>query len=95
MLNDRVVPLYDQYTIPLLCVLTARGTEYCGAGEHHEYQLYLAIEDIEHSKTKAKSSQTYGICERFHRTMQDEFYVTAFYLPIPRSYGLENPSYRR
>jgi hypothetical protein len=59
-------------------ILTDRGTEYCGAREHHEYQLYLAIEDIEHSKTKAKSPQTNGICERFHRTMQDEFYATAF-----------------
>lgn len=78
MLNDRVIPLYDQYGIPLLRVLTDRGTEYCGAREHHEYQLYLAIEDIEHSKTKARSPQTNGICERFHRTMQDEFYATAF-----------------
>ncbi|MDR1729449.1 MAG: IS481 family transposase, partial [Prevotellaceae bacterium] len=78
MLNDRVVPMYDQYGIPLLRILTDRGTEYCGAREHHEYQLYLAIEDIEHTKTKAKSPQTNGICERFHRTMQDEFYATAF-----------------
>jgi len=78
MLNDRVVPLYDNYGIPLMRILTDRGTEYCGAREHHEYQLYLAIEDIDHSKTKAKSPQTNGICERFHRTMQDEFYATAF-----------------
>ncbi len=78
VLNDRVIPLYDQYSIALLRILTDRGTEYCGAREHHEYQLYLAIEDIEHSKTKAKSPQTNGICERFHRTMQDEFYATAF-----------------
>jgi len=59
-------------------ILTDRGTEYCGAREHHEFQLYLAIEDIDHTKTKAKSPQTNGICERFHRTMQDEFYATAF-----------------
>lgn len=78
MLNDRVIPMYDAYGIPLLRILTDRGTEYCGAREHHEFQLYLAIEDIEHSKTKAKSPQTNGICERFHRTMQDEFYATAF-----------------
>jgi transposase InsO family protein len=78
MLNDRVIPMYDQYGIPLIRILTDRGTEYCGAREHHEYQLYLAIEDIEHSKTKAKSPQTNGICERFHRTIQDEFYATAF-----------------
>ena len=78
MLNDRVIPMYDQYSIPLMRILTDRGTEYCGAREHHEFQLYLAIEDIDHTKTKAKSPQTNGICERFHRTMQDEFYATAF-----------------
>jgi transposase InsO family protein len=77
-LNDRVIPLYDKYGIPLMRILTDRGTEFCGAREHHEYQLYLAIEDIDHTKTKAKSPQTNGICERFHRTMQDEFYATAF-----------------
>lgn len=78
MLNDRVIPMYDQYGIPLMRIVTDRGTEYCGAREHHEYQLYLAIEDIDHTKTKAKSPQTNGICERFHRTMQEEFYATAF-----------------
>lgn len=78
MLNDRVIPMYDAYGIPLLRILTDRGTEYCGAREHHEFQLYLAIEDIEHTKTKARSPQTNGICERFHRTMQEEFYATAF-----------------
>jgi hypothetical protein len=46
--------------------------------QHHEYQLYLAIENIDHTKTKARHPQTNGICERFHRTMQDEFYAAAF-----------------
>lgn len=78
MLNDRVIPLYEESGIPLLRILTDRGTEYCGAREHHEYQLYLAIEDIDHSRTKAKHPQTNGICERFHRTIQDEFYAVAF-----------------
>ena len=85
MLNDRVIPVYDQYGIPLMRILTDRGTEYCGAREHHEYQLYLAIEDIDHTKTKAKSPQTNGICERFHRTMQEEFYATAFRKKIYKS----------
>ena len=48
MLNDRVVPFYEEHNIPLLRILTDRGTEYCGAREHHEYQLYLAVEDIDH-----------------------------------------------
>jgi transposase InsO family protein len=77
-LNDKVLPFYQQHDISLLRILTDRGTEYCGAREHHEYQLYLAIEDIDHSKTKARSPQTNGICERFHKTIQDEFYSVAF-----------------
>jgi transposase InsO family protein len=78
MLNDRVLPFFDEQGVPLLRVLTDRGTEYCGNREHHEYQLYLAVENIDHSKTKAYSPQTNGICERFHRTMQEEFYSIAF-----------------
>lgn len=78
LLNDQVLPFYEQHDIKLLRVLTDRGTEYCGKREHHEYELYLTIEDIDHTKTKAKSPQTNGICERFHRTIQDEFYAIAF-----------------
>jgi transposase InsO family protein len=78
MLNDRVLPFYEESGVPLLRILTDRGTEYCGNREHHEYQLYLAVENIDHSRTKAYSPQTNGICERFHRTMQDEFYSIAF-----------------
>ena len=78
LLNDRVVPCFEEHGLRLLRVLTDRGTEYCGNVEHHEYQLYLAIEDIDHSRTKAKSPQTNGICERFHRTILEEFYQVAF-----------------
>ncbi len=75
MLNDKVLPFYQEQGVDLLRILTDRGTEYCGGREHHEYQLYLNIEDRDH--TKAKSPQTNGFCERFHRTMQDEFYAIA------------------
>lgn len=78
MLNDRILPFFEEEDIRLLRVLTDRGTEFCGALEHHEYELYLAIEDIDHSKTKARHPQTNGICERFHRTIQEEFYQVAF-----------------
>lgn len=78
MLNDRVLPFYEEHDVPLLRVLTDRGTEYCGNREAHEYQLYLAVENIDHSRTRAKSPQTNGICERFHRTVQEEFYSVAF-----------------
>jgi transposase InsO family protein len=78
ILNDRVLPFFEEYEIPLLRILTDRGSEYCGNREHHEYQLYLAVENIDHSKTKARSPQSNGICERFHKTVLDEFYRVAF-----------------
>lgn len=77
LLNDRVLPWFEQQEVPLLRMLTDRGTEYCGSIQHHEYQLYLAIENITHTKTKVRNPQTNGICERFHRTMQEEFYQVA------------------
>ncbi len=78
LLNDKVLPLFEEHGLPMLRILTDRGTEYCGRPEQHDYQLYLAINDIEHAKTKAKSPQTNGICERFHRTLLQEFYQVAF-----------------
>jgi transposase InsO family protein len=78
ILNDRVLPWFEEQGVKLLRVLTDRGSEYCGNREYHEYQLYLAVEDIDHTRTKARHPQTNGICERFHRTMQEEFYSTAF-----------------
>lgn len=58
MLNDQVVPFFEKHDLMLLRILTDRGTEYCGVRDQHEYQLYLAIEDIDRTKTKAKSPQT-------------------------------------
>lgn len=85
MLNDRVVPFFDEQQVALLRILTDRGTEYCGKIENHSYQLYLAMEDIDHSRTKANHPQTNGICERFHKTMKNEFYDIAFRKKIYRS----------
>lgn len=77
LLNDRVVPFFEEHGIELRRVLTDRGTEYCGSPERHEYELYLAVEDIDHSRTKVKSPQTNGIVERWHKTMLNEFYRVA------------------
>jgi transposase InsO family protein len=85
MLNDRVLPWYEEHSIPLLRILTDRGSEYCGNREQHEYVLYLDLEDIDHTRTKTKSPQTNGICERFHQTIQNEFYATAFRRKLYRS----------
>jgi len=78
MLNDRVMPFFEQHEIPMLRILTDRGTEYCGKREDHEYELYLSIEDIDHTKTKARSPQTNGICERLNKTILQEFYQVSF-----------------
>jgi transposase InsO family protein len=78
LLNDRVLPFYQEHEVPLLRVLTDRGSEYCGKVEQHDYQLYLAVNDIDHTRTKAQSPQTNGICERFHKTILNEFYQVTF-----------------
>jgi transposase InsO family protein len=78
LLNDRVLPFFEEHDVKLLRVLTDRGSEFCGNPERHEYELYLAVEDIDHSRTKTKSPQTNGICERFHKTAFNEFYRVAF-----------------
>lgn len=78
LLNDRVLPFFEAEKIPLLRVLTDRGTEFCGRPDSHDYQLFLAVNDIDHTRTKARHPQTNGICERFHRTVLDEFYRVAF-----------------
>ena len=74
MLNDKVLPFYEENNLPVLRILTDRETEYCGRADRHDYQLFLAINDIEHTKTKVKSPQTNGICERFHKTILQEFW---------------------
>jgi len=78
LLNDKVLPFMEAHELPVLRILTDRGTEYCGRADKHDYQLFLAINDIEHSRTKARHPQTNGICERFHKTILQEFYQVAF-----------------
>ena len=78
LLNDKVIPFFDNHGIPLLRILTDRGTEFCGKPDAHDYELFLAINDIDHSKTKVKNPQSNGICERIHKTILDEFYSIAF-----------------
>lgn len=85
LLNDRVMPFFTEQDVPVLRILTDRGTEYCGKVEQHDYQLYLAMTDIEHTRTKVASPQTNGICERFHKTILQEFYQVTFRKKIYRS----------
>ena len=85
LLNDRVLPFFEEQGMGVLRVLTDRGTEFCGRAEQHDYELFLAVNDIEHTKTKARHPQTNGICERFHKTILQEFYQVAFRKKLYRS----------
>jgi len=85
LLNDKVLPFFEEHRMNVIRILTDRGTEYCGKPDHHDYQLYLAINDIEHTKTKVQHPQTNGICERFHKTILNEFYMVAFRKKIYQS----------
>lgn len=85
LLNDRVLPFFAEQGMGVMRILTDRGTEFCGKAESHDYQLYLALNDIEHTKTKVMHPQTNGICERFHKTILQEFYQVTFRRKIYRS----------
>ena len=78
LLNDRVLPFFEAAGVPVLRILTDRGTEFCGVPDRHLYELYLAVENIDHTKTKVRHPQTNGIVERLQKTILDEFYRVAF-----------------
>lgn len=60
ILNDQVILFFDEHETRVDRILTDRGTEYCGAHDRHEYELYLAVEDTDHTRTKVKSLLTNG-----------------------------------
>lgn len=84
-LNSKVLPFFDEHNISILRMLTDNGKEYCGRPETHHYQLFLYLNDIEHSRTKVRNPQTNGAVEKLHQTIQNEFYNTAFRKTLYRS----------
>ena len=80
-----MLPFYTSQSIEIKRILTDRCTKYCGKPEHPAYQLYFGIRNIDHTKTKVRSTQTNGICERFDKTMKQEFYDIAFHKKIYNS----------
>ena len=77
LLHNDVLPFYREKEIPVSKVLTDNGREFCGT-DSHPFELYLALNDIRHKKTKVRSPRTNGFVERFHRTVLDEFFRQAF-----------------
>ena len=76
-LHNDVLPFYRNHELPVGAILTDNGREYCGT-DAHSYELYLALNDIEHRTTKVKTPRTNGFVERFNRTVLDEFFRQAF-----------------
>ena len=66
-------PFFAEHEIR--CIASSQTAHrYCGTHDRHPYELYLAVKDIEHTRTKNKHPQTNGICERFQKTVLNEFY---------------------
>jgi transposase InsO family protein len=85
LLNDRVLPHYDEYNIRVLRILTDNGREYCGLKDSHAYELFLHLNDIEHTRTRVRRPQTNGSVERLNQIIKDEFYEVAFRKKLYRS----------
>jgi transposase InsO family protein len=77
LLYDRVLPFYRKHNVPISTILTDRGSEFKGR-EHHPYELFLALNEIEHRLCKVASPRTNGFVERFNRTALDEFFRITF-----------------
>ncbi len=78
VLDDRVLPFYEEHSAEVEHILTDNGREYCGRELKHHFELFLTISQIAHRRTEVRSPQTNGFCERFHRTIQDEFFSSVF-----------------
>ena len=76
VLHNDVLPFYAELELPVSAILTDNGREFCGT-ERHPYELYLALNDIAHRKTRVGSPRTNGFVERFHGTVLEEFFQPA------------------
>jgi transposase InsO family protein len=72
VLNNDVLPFFDEHKVSVKTVLSDNGREFCGRPDRHPYELFLQLEDIEHRTTRVRRPQSNGFIERFHRTLLDE-----------------------
>ena len=77
LVHNDVLPFYREHDLTVGAILTDNGREFCGT-ENHPFELYLALNEIEHRRTKVKSPQTNGFIERFNKTVLDEFFRIVF-----------------
>ena len=74
VLNEKVLPFFEEHECPIVSILTDNGREYCGRMDGHPFELFLQLEGIEHKTTKVRRPQSNGIVERLHRTLLDEHF---------------------
>lgn len=74
LMNNDVIPTFEQHNAKIDAVLSDNGREFCGRMDQHPYELFLQLEDIEHRYTRVKRPQSNGIVERLHRTLLDEHF---------------------
>ena len=74
VLNEDVLPFFEQHGVQIATILSDNGREYCGRPDRHPYELFLQLEGIEHRKTKIRRPQSNGFVERLHRTLLDEHF---------------------
>ena len=72
VLNNDVLPFFEEHGIRVQTILSDNGREFCGREDQHPYELFLQLEEIEHRTTKVGRPQSNGFIERFHRTLLDE-----------------------
>lgn len=72
VLNEDVLPFFEQHDASITTVLSDNGREFCGRPDKHPYELFLQLEGIEHRTTKVRRPQSNGYVERLHRTLLDE-----------------------
>ena len=76
-LYDRIMQFYEALGVIVQAILTDHGREFCGKPEQHAYELMLAMEGIEHRRTKIATPRTNGFVERMNRTLLDECFRVA------------------
>ena len=64
VLNNHVLPFFEEQGAKVQTVLSGNGREYCGRPDKHPYELFLQLEEIKHRTTKVGRPQSNGFIER-------------------------------
>jgi transposase InsO family protein len=77
-LYDHVLPFYGEQGVPVAHALTDNSRGYCGRESQRFFELFPTLNQVTHRRTEVRSPEINGSCERFHRTVKEEFFAVAF-----------------